>query len=326
MSSGPYFSVIVPMFNSAPYIEDTLESLRAQSWRDFEILVVDDGSTDRSRDIATGALRRAGVPARVIDRRDHGGAPKGVASCRNIGAQQAVGTWLVFLDSDDLAFPSRLERLHAAAEEFNGPLVGIYHAVERFDDETGTTLTQGANGAPGVPRDILLRLLDENLIITSGAAITHQAFIDAGGFDTRLHGVEDYWMWIRIASRGSWLYLSEPLTRYRVRSNSLMGGRPFVHYADQMGLLLRVAQRSSVLTHDQQRRLAHGAERMLRYRAAESAITYGRLTYWRGLLRLVQLRHVSLVAKLLWSGAVSGVLRSASHVSHRLKASRGTVT
>src|SRR5688572_21777346 len=94
------FSVVIPSFNTAPFIGETLESLAAQTYRDFEVLVVDDGSNDDSVRIATDRIAALGLRGSVTSRPAQ--LPKGVSSCRNLGVAQSKGAWVAFLDGDDL--------------------------------------------------------------------------------------------------------------------------------------------------------------------------------------------------------------------------------
>lgn len=242
----PLVSVVVPAYNTAAYIGATLESLATQSFRDFEVLVVDDGSTDDTRVVAAACIERLGLNGRVAIRPD--ALPKGVASCRNHGVSEAAGEWIAFLDSDDLFEPTKLERVVGPLKSTSTHAYAVHHAVTPFDDATGDTTSAPEVADADRRKSSLDDLLTDNSIATSSVVVNRQCFAALGGFDARLNGVEDYWLWLRIAKRREWSYVPEALTRYRLRRGSLMGGRPLSHYVEQYTVLLSIADRCDELS------------------------------------------------------------------------------
>jgi glycosyltransferase involved in cell wall biosynthesis len=115
-------SVIIPAFNAERYLEAAIESVQAQTVHPSEIIVVDDGSTDRTAKIA----EQFGLPV-ICHRQAHGG----IAAMRNFGVSVARGNWLAFLDADDLWTPEKLERQLAAAENDRAPEI-IFGGVRQF--------------------------------------------------------------------------------------------------------------------------------------------------------------------------------------------------
>ncbi len=147
-------SIIVPAYNAESFIEATIRSALAQTHADVEVIVVDDGSTDATRD----RLREFGD--RIVVHRQ---ANKGVAAARNRGALAAAGDWLAFLDSDDLWLPDKVERQLAAAA---GPMIYTdrYNIGTRGDlPELQSCVTPLHEG------DIFLRLLLEGNFITASS-------------------------------------------------------------------------------------------------------------------------------------------------------------
>ncbi|MDP2252784.1 MAG: glycosyltransferase family 2 protein, partial [Thiobacillus sp.] len=135
---NPRFSVVIPAFNSAATLARAIESVRAQSWPAHEIIVVDDGSTDATAEIAAGF---DGV--RLIRQKN-----SGVSVARNAGAAAASGDWLAFLDADDWYAPDRI-KLHAewiaedAALDF---LTGDYEYRDETGALLGTSMAQHESG------------------------------------------------------------------------------------------------------------------------------------------------------------------------------------
>src|SRR6185312_3845128 len=97
---SPLFSIVIPALNAGPFIRNALESVAAQTFRSFEVIVVDDGSTDETLGIARDVLQPSALSWQVVSRPES--QPKGVAGARNHGVQIARGSWIAFLDADDL--------------------------------------------------------------------------------------------------------------------------------------------------------------------------------------------------------------------------------
>jgi glycosyltransferase involved in cell wall biosynthesis len=246
-SSLPAVTVVIPAFNSSSYISAALESLARQTIRAFEVLVVDDGSTDDTRDKASADLDRLGLTGRVMLRPER--LPRGVASCRNHGIGEAIGEWIALLDSDDLFEPTKLETVLQLARAVGGGPCAVHHAVLHFDDGTGEPLASFRTAGEQRSESTLQELLARNSIATSTVLLHRKCFDQTRGFDTRLNGVEDYWMWLRIAKRWRWYYVPEELTRYRIRPGSLMQGRTLSYYVGQYTSLLDVAATSGELSN-----------------------------------------------------------------------------
>jgi len=110
MADNPEISVIIPAYNVAPYLEKTLQSLGNQSFSSFEILLIDDGSTDETLSVARQALQNFPVLGRIFTQEN-----QGVGKTRNRGIREARGEFLLFFDGDDLMEPELLEELHHQA-------------------------------------------------------------------------------------------------------------------------------------------------------------------------------------------------------------------
>ena len=244
--SSPRFSVVIPAYNSAGFLGETLESLAAQTYRNFETILVDDGSTDATVEIARDRMAalglRGSVTVRPADR------PKGVSTCRNLGLQAARGHWIAFLDSDDLFAPQKLQRMAEAVDHASGSRA-IYHPSRRFADASGQTLEiVTVNGMPGAPRWLLDDLLVGNFHATCGMVIERELLREIGGFHSALYGVEDWWLAIQISARTPWLFVGETLAHIRVRGSSLMTNASFEHYVRQHLALVKVARDSGELS------------------------------------------------------------------------------
>jgi glycosyltransferase involved in cell wall biosynthesis len=225
-------SVIIPCHNTEAFLAETIESVLAQTRPAAEILVIDDGSTDRTREVA------ASFGARVTLRSKPNGGP---ASARNLGMHLATGEYLAFLDSDDLWYPEKLAR-QLAAMETNPQIDLLFSEAWMFREERGARQLLRKIGYTGDPTFRQLLFGD---FIPNSTVLLRRSVVDRVGWlneDRELIGVEDYEYWMRVAYHGTLAGLAEPLAFYRLREGSLMGdGREI-----EKGLTLALAALSTV--------------------------------------------------------------------------------
>lgn len=213
----PRVSVIIPAHDAEAHVEEALRSIQAQTCTDWEAIVVDDASSDRTAEKVHGV-----GDARI--RLVQSAANVGPAGARNMGVTQARGELVALLDADDRWLPTYLERQVARydAEERRRPGVGIvacdaFVAVgERIADATYL------DGLPLPVHDLgLARMLRGNPIFVS-AVVPYQAGEEAGWFDPALYGTEDHDLWLRILETGRRAVLNrEPLAVYRLARDSV---------------------------------------------------------------------------------------------------------
>lgn len=194
----PLVSVIIPTYNRWPLVNEAVESVLAQSAQDFELIVVDDGSTDGT----AKELAKYGARLRLF--RQH---RSGVSATRNLGAREARGRFLAFLDSDDLWRPEKLAVQSAFMEQH--PECQICQTEEIW-------LRNGVRVNPRVIHqkpagDIFLRSLELCLVSPSAVMMTRELFNATGGFDEALPVCEDYDLWLRIAVDHPVALIAKPL-------------------------------------------------------------------------------------------------------------------
>jgi len=194
----PLVSVIIPTYNRAGQVAEAVASVAAQTFRDFEILVVDDGSTDDTFEVLA-ALECVRV-LRHLRRR-------GVAAARNLGAAEARGEWLAFLDSDDLWLPEKLARQMAYLEARPGLL---WCQTDETWVRKGVRVNKPASHRK-VGGRIFLRSLERCLVSPSAVVLHRQLLADHGGFDADLPAAEDYDLWLRLSWRYEMGLVDEPL-------------------------------------------------------------------------------------------------------------------
>jgi glycosyltransferase involved in cell wall biosynthesis len=214
--TAPTFSVVVPAYNAAPTIGAAIESVLGQTRDDFELIVVDDGSTDDTAARIEPYLRDQRV--RLISQ-----ANRGQASARNTAITAASGVYVSLLDSDDLWLPEYLDLMGRPLDDDRSAAV-VYTDAWDLDDETGRvarrTLTTPWH-PPSVPADaaqFFRALLEFGNFVFVGATIRRAVLADVGLFRLGVEGSEDYEMWLRIAARGyEFVRVDLPLAIYRRR-------------------------------------------------------------------------------------------------------------
>ncbi len=199
--SVPGFSVVVPAYDAEATIADTVGSVLAQTHTDFELIVVDDGS---KRPVAEVVESVAGGDPRVRVMRQ---TNQGPAAARNAGIRSARGRLIALLDSDDMYMPGYLRAVHGAFQA--SPAAGLAFtdcwmleaASHRIYRDTGLS-TYGIEATAMGAEELLGALLAHNFITASTVTVRADALAAAGGYDTSLHGSEDYDLWLRIAAAG----------------------------------------------------------------------------------------------------------------------------
>ncbi|MCX5901072.1 MAG: glycosyltransferase family A protein [Proteobacteria bacterium] len=197
---APLVSVIIPTYNREKIITRAIDSVFAQTYRDFEIVVLDDGSQDNTK-----AVAQAYGPKMHYFYQDN----KGIAGARNAGMHQTAGDYIAFLDSDDYWLPGKLERqmaLFSQHPEYG--MVGCQCGSVQIDG------TYREKNRPGKSGWILYDLFNKNFIRTSSAVITRACLEKVGGFDESLREGEEYDYWLRIAAEFAIGFINEPLTVY----------------------------------------------------------------------------------------------------------------
>jgi glycosyltransferase involved in cell wall biosynthesis len=218
MMSATRVAVIIPAYNAEATLDATLRSVRAQTHKTLEIVVVDDGSRDATGDIARAhAARDARV--RVITHEN-----AGVAAARNRGIAETTAELVAPVDADDLWAADKIERqLDALAR--GGPQVGLVYTWFAAINAEG--LITDRSYRPTEEGDVLARMCRGNLVGNASAAlIRREALLEAGGYDSTLHargaqGCEDLLLYYRIAARHRFALVPDYLTGYRVTAYNM---------------------------------------------------------------------------------------------------------
>jgi glycosyltransferase involved in cell wall biosynthesis len=205
----PVISVIIPAYNAEKTIAQTIESVLNQSFVDFELLVINDGSTDSTLDVL-GQIKDSRI--QVFS---YGNA--GVSAARNRGVSNSSGEFIAFLDADDLWTPDKLqEQLKALEDNKNA---GLAYSWTDWIDESGQFLRPG--GYINKNGNVFAALLHRDFVESgSNPLIRKQALSEVGGFDDSLAQAEDWDMWLRLAARYEFVCVPKPHILYRICPNS----------------------------------------------------------------------------------------------------------
>lgn len=210
--AAPLVSVVVPAHNAEATLAETLDSLLAQDMNDWEAIVVDDASADRTATIA-GAYASRDPRFRVL-RCSVGSA----AAARNSGIAAAGGRWLMFLDADDWVAPSFLGRMAGALAE-DPEAIAAYCGYRRVMPDGARTPTYMAKDVALQPFETFARRC---AVAIHALLIDRRTVVELGGFDLSLRTCEDWDLWQRVARLGTrWLEVDEPLSYYRTTASSL---------------------------------------------------------------------------------------------------------
>lgn len=217
----PFFSVIIPLYNKENFIEATLQSVLAQTFIDYEVLIIDDGSTDSSASIIKGY-----TDSRI---RYFKTANKGVSSARNYGIQNATANYITFLDADDYWYPHFLEVMFKNSNK--EPEIRVFSAA--IEIETNNTTFPAAYSILQKNEYEIVNYFSasfkETVICTSCAVFHKTVFDNVGFFDTQIKSGQDTDLWIRIGLEYPVLFSWEILARYVYDQNSLSKNNNFLH-------------------------------------------------------------------------------------------------
>ncbi len=205
------FSVVVPLYNKARYIEKSLNSVLHQTYCDYELVVVDDGSTDGSLEVARRAIGAEDGEHRLVVQ-----ANAGVAKARNNGVALSKGKYICFLDADDWWEPTFLEEMHGLIVAC--PNAGMY-GTSFYIVRNGKKRVAPIGVEQGFERGYInyCKVYASTLcmpISSSSVAIRREVFLDSGQFKSGITLGEDFDLWIRIALKHPVALINKPLANY----------------------------------------------------------------------------------------------------------------
>jgi len=200
----PIVSVIIPAYNASQFIAEALDSVFAQTFDDFEVIVIDDGSTDDTREIVQKYQKKL----KYVYQEN-----AGPSSARNSGIRMAEGNYIAFLDSDDLWLPDKLEKQVAVFKA--NPKLGMVITENILFDERGIFCTKVGKKEYLMNGDLVANIFLRSGVVTPTIMVRRDVFDEVGYFEEYLRIAEDDNMWIRIAAEFDVDLLDESLTKVR---------------------------------------------------------------------------------------------------------------
>lgn len=247
---NPLVSVIIPVYNREKSVHESIDSALAQTPQNFEVIVVDDGSTDKTAQVVTTSY---GPPVRLIRK-----ANGGVSSARNAGIQAALGKYVAFLDSDDLWLPGKLKAQADYLEAHPG--AALVYTDEYVEVDGAIEKKTRFQKNPPKTRLLYSAFVDPTPLQTSSVMVRKSVLDEIGGFFEELKIHEDSDLWNRISECYELGFIDKPLTVYRwesqgdhlmnpkYRSTYVESGKKYLErYAERRkGRVLTAAERKTL--------------------------------------------------------------------------------
>jgi glycosyltransferase involved in cell wall biosynthesis len=209
MTGHPTVSVIMAAYNHAGYIAQAIASVLSQSWQDFELIIIDDGSTDRTQEVVAGF----GDSVRYIYQ-----ANQGQGGARTIGIAHARGEFVSFLDDDDLWLPNCLETVMTILQP--RPEVGALYAACQVIDSEGNRLPQIMSRVVK-PGEMYETLVEGGWFPPLVVTVRKSVLDDVGPLDLSLRGTDDWELWLRVAKKYPFMGISDVIASYRMHGGGL---------------------------------------------------------------------------------------------------------
>jgi len=219
---APFVSVIIPTFNRLNLLKETVDSVRGQTFRDFEIIIVDDGSTD-----GTSEWLKTQADVRYLSQRN-----SGIATSRNNGAAVSGGAWLAFVDHDDLWAKDKLTiQVEFAKDHPEVAMVAARHVRlgKSYRDSSRLKWIKG---------DLFVEAFSRSFIHTSSVMIRKDVFHEIGGFPPRYRFADEFDVWLKIARNYPIAYVDKPLVFIRFYESNTSHDRVGVR-TDTYDILLK---------------------------------------------------------------------------------------
>ncbi len=214
----PRVSILLTCYNHLGHLKVAIDCIKAQTYKDYDIVALDDGSTDGTREWLTQLQKdEPGLPLLLYFNEQN----LGTYGTLNRGIDVATGEFIAEFNDDDVWMPTKLEKQVAMMDA--NPKIGLVHTSGYFIDGEGKELKVNPLGfewPKTCTGDVLLELIPYNKIIASSVLIRRECFETVGKFNTSYFGSGDWEMWYRIAEKYHVGHIDEPLTLYRVHAGS----------------------------------------------------------------------------------------------------------
>ena len=284
-------SVVMPVYNRSDLVADAINSVLAQDYKNWQLVVVDDGSTDETFEMLRPYRDHENV--RLIRQEN-----AGQSVARNVAIQHSDGDWVAFLDSDNRWLPHKLKvQVQAVSERPDTDIV--FGDIERFGASVNESIQAPTRVRPS--GEVFDELLLNNFVNFNTSMVRANRLREIGGFDPTLRCGEDYDLWLRLAPNNRFLYLPGVVTQYRVEGERVSDNVRGVFEANRYSVRNAIRSNSHLLSRSQEKmiwarlysRFARGLSEQTDYRGALVAAFKAVLLapvetrFWRTLLAVV---------------------------------------
>ncbi len=218
--------VVIPAYNAERFIGQTIRSVLRQTCLPARIIVVNDGSVDRTSEVVSQVINENTTPVQIIEIYQ---SNKGLSASRNVGIRRAEAVWVAFLDADDVWLPTKLERqINIIRNSEWGNLGLVYCAYEIINDE-GIRMPEAPVVAiqPAIRGSVFSLITKANYVCSSGSGVLarRSLLLASDGFDENLGAFEDWDMWLRLALICDFDYTPEVVVQIRRHGDNMQGNR-----------------------------------------------------------------------------------------------------
>lgn len=227
--ANPFFTVVIPTYNRGDRVGKTIASVIEQAYTDFEIIVVDDGSTDQTAEVVKGIVDPRITYVHTENRER--------AAARNAGTRLAKGNYVTFLDSDDRFYPDHLQKVH---EALRGDPTAVYHQAYDIVDDSGNVRASFRHDGPELNELLFTR---GNIMSCTGVFLRRDVAGENLFDETRiLSGVEDWELWIRLAVKHPILHGNLPTAALVEHQGRSVNQANVEQWIERMDLFLRLVE------------------------------------------------------------------------------------
>ena len=229
-------SIITASYNYAQYIEQAINSIIRQSYQDWELIIVDDGSCDNSLKIIKSYCQKDG---RIKLFQHENGQNKGLKETILLGIEHACGEWIAFLESDDYFAPDNLLKKIETINKYPEVKL-VFNKVkfipqEKRNQQKIYEKTQKKLSKMNFPRNMFYEFYINNMILTFSCVMVETKTIKNANFNTPTDSILDWWLWIHIAHKNLFYYIDEELTAWRLHETSyIKTGKKPIFYPTQV--------------------------------------------------------------------------------------------